>query len=99
MTRIRYAAPHTIDPSLIEIGDEIYVEHPKRKGVRTYVRGIVAHRSEHGKSRILSTAEGGTLLAWSPAGREGVKVLLYSRLEQTQEQLSLFPEIEERISA
>lgn len=101
MTRIRYAAPHTIDPSLVEIGDDILVEYSPSKGVTTYHRGIVAKSNYNGDTRSFITADGGTIAVWSPRDRRKLKILLYSRLEQTQESLFDFlpEETKERIGA
>lgn len=87
MARIKYAVPHTIDPSLIETGDEISVQHKKDQGVELTLRGIVGKRVDSGNVRYLCTKEGATLLAWEPSRKGTIKVLLWSREEITQQTL------------
>lgn len=79
--------PRRIDPSLIDLGDDISVEHKPVKGVTMTLRGIVAMRGL-GSTRYLATAEGATLLAWEPGKTSRVKVTLYGRAEP--EQATLF---------
>lgn len=71
--------PRPIKPELIEIGDDIEVTLPKTDGATHTIRGVVGKRNDHGAVRYLLTAEGYTLLAWSP-DRAGVKVTLHSRM-------------------
>lgn len=79
--------PRRIDPSLIEIGDDIAVEHKANRGLVVTQRGIVAKRIDHGSNRYLMTEEGATILAWEPGKNTGVKITLYGREEKPQETL------------
>lgn len=86
--RINYRTPQAIDPSVIEIGDDISVELPADKGLVTTLRGIVAKRHDHGSTRYLMTAEGATILAWEARKRVGApKVTIYGREEHPQAML------------
>jgi hypothetical protein len=77
MSRVRIPFPQVIDPSLIEIGDEISVHHKKDQGVEHILRGIVGKRIDSGNVRYLCTEEGATLLAWEPS-RVGITVMKHS---------------------
>jgi hypothetical protein len=79
--RRKIGQPRFIDPSLVETGDEISVEHTVNKGVTTTVRGIVAERLEQGSMRRFITSEGGTLMAWEPGRIAKIRVTLYAREE------------------
>lgn len=83
--------PRRIDPSLVEIGDDVSVEHPEDRGVTTTLRGIVAKRVDHGDTRYLMTKEGATLMAWSPKGNK-IKVTLFARDDVPQVTLFEMPE-------
>ena len=95
--------PRFIDPSLIEIGDEISVEHAPTKGVTTTLKGIVAKRTDAGDTRYLMTAEGSTLVAWSPRKNTKIRVTLLGREEPEHATMFDLPdniqEVQERISA
>lgn len=73
--------PRFIDPSLIELGDEISVEHKPDHGITTTLQGIVAKRADAGETRYLMTKEGATLLAWSPKRNAKYRVTLIAREE------------------
>ena len=79
--RRKIGQPRFIDPSLVEEGDEISVEHVENKGVTTTVRGVVDQRLEQGAMRRFITAEGGTLMAWEPGKLSKFRVTLYAREE------------------
>lgn len=76
-----FKIPQIIKPELIQIGDDISVTHKAVDGVTTIVRGIVSTRQDLGSVRNLSTAEGGTLLAWEPGVNTGVQILLHGRID------------------
>jgi hypothetical protein len=76
--------PRPIDPSLIEDGDDISVEHKANRGIVMTLRGVVAKRVDGGSTRYLMTAEGATLLAWEPGKKNAIKVTLYGREEPEQ---------------
>ena len=100
--RRKIGQPRFIDPSLIEIGDDISVEHKPQKGMTMTLRGIVAVRNDYGDTRYLSTREGATLLAWGPKKNVGVRVILYGREEAQEVAMFDLPdniqEVVERIS-
>ena len=98
MGTIPVRQPRYIDPSVIEIGDDVAVEHTASKGVVTTVRGIVAKRIDSGSTRYYVTAEGGTLFSWEPGKRNGIKVTLFGRSEQPQETLDWLDESRLRAS-
>ena len=100
MGRIKFKTPMEIDHSLIEIGDEISVEHKADRGIQTILKGIVGDRIYQGDVRLIVTIEGATLLAWEPKRKGTLKIFLHSRA--TQPQTTLFDddalsEIRERI--
>lgn len=91
--------PRRIDPSLVEIGDDIAVEHPEKRGIVTINRGIVASRMESGSTRYYLTKDGATLMAWDAKGINKIKVILYGRDEVPQTTLFELPgEVEKRIA-
>lgn len=99
--RTIYRIPIEIKPELVEIGDEIQVQHQRKRGITMILHGIVAQRNDHGATRFLATAEGADLLAWSAAGNRNIRVYLLSREEK--EQPTLFDidgmeEVRERIA-
>ncbi len=97
--RHKIGHPHYIDPSLIEIGDEVIVHHKPKRGITMTLTGIVAKRVDEGATRYLSTKEGSTLLAWSPKKNADIKVVLLSR--EASENTALFnlpEEVERRIA-
>lgn len=100
--RINYRQPQSIDPAVIEIGDDISVELPADRGVTTSLRGVVGKRVDHGSTRYLMTAEGATLLAWEAKRRnKGPKVTIYGREEHPQATLFDAPiddEIRDRLA-
>lgn len=87
MSTIPIKHPRRIDPSLVEIGDDISVEHKPDRGVTTILRGIVGKRVDNGQTRYLMTVEGATLIAWEPNRLNGYKVTLFGRDEPVQETL------------
>lgn len=91
--------PRRIDPSLVEIGDDISVQLKSDRGIVTTLRGVVGKRLDHGKVRYLMTNEGATLLAWEPNTTKRVIVTLFGREEYPQESMFELPqEIQERIA-
>lgn len=98
--RRKIGQPRFIDVSLIENGDEISVEYPTDRGITTTLKGIVDHRTDHGKTRYLMTAENATLVSWEPKKNAKVRVTLYSRLEPEGATIFDLPdEIRERMRA
>lgn len=101
--RRKIGQPRFIDPSLVEKGDEISVEHRENRGITTTLRGIVAKRVDSGQTRYLMTEEGATLLAWEPGRASKVKVTLYAREEPEQATIFDLPddikEVEQRIAS
>lgn len=92
--------PRRIDPSLVEVGDDISVEHPMTKGIITILRGVVHHRSEGGSTRYYHTEEGATLFAYDPTRTNKVKIVLYGRDEMPQSTLfETAEELKERIAS
>lgn len=92
--------PRSIDPSLIEEGDTIKVTFPKTGGLEITYTGTVHRRSDHGRTRILYTAEGTPILSWEPKGNKKVHVLLLHRAEKAQEVLDFFAmETPERLAS
>ena len=79
--RRKIGQPRFIDPSLVEVGDEISVEHVENKGVTTTVKGVVFERLEQGSMRRFITSEGGTLMAFEPGRISKFRVTLYAREE------------------
>ena len=79
--RRKIGQPRFIDPSLIEVGDEISVEHKPDRGVITTIRGVVGKRVDSGDTVYLITEEGATLLAWSAKRTNKYRVTLYAREE------------------
>lgn len=101
-TFVTYAIkqPRRIDPSLIEIGDDIFVEFPKGRGIVTSNRGIVGKIVKSGSARFLCTVEGATIMSWTPGSVNKVKVTLYGRAEKVTD--TLFDDMEsikERIAS
>lgn len=81
-------SPRTIDPSLIEQGDDISVEIIKpNRGIKTTKRGIVAKKIYSGKSQFYLTAEGATLFSFEPGRSHGLKIMLYGRAEVVSDTL------------
>lgn len=78
-----------IKPELIELGDTISVVHKRNQGVVSILEGIVHERRDSGNVRYLLTAEGATLLAWTP-GRTDVTVRLINRPAKPQPTLAYF---------
>ena len=93
MSTIAVRQPHRIDPSLVEIGDDISVEHKAERGIITTLRGIVAKRVDSGQTRYMITSEGATLLAWEPGRTNKIKVTLFGRDAKPVE--TLFDDIEQ----
>lgn len=94
--------PRRIDPSLIEIGDDIAVEHGPARGLTTTLRGIVAKEVKSGSTKFLMTSEGATILAWEIGKPIGVKITLYGREEFPQESLfdkTPIEELKERLAS
>jgi hypothetical protein len=87
MATIPIKQPRRIDPSLVEIGDDISVTFKKDRGLTTTNRGIVGKRMDSGSTRYLLTEEGATLLAWEPSRTKLVEVTLYGREEVPQSTL------------
>ena len=98
--RRKIGQPRFIDPSLIEEGDEISVEHREDKGITMTLRGIVDQCVDRGATRLLITKEGATLLAWSPGRINRVRVTLFAREEPDKATMFDLPEeIRERMRA
>lgn len=98
--RRKIGQPRFIDPSLVEVGDEVSVEHREDKGITTTNRGVVAARIDSGETRRFVTAEGGTLMAWAPGKINRIKVTLYAREEPEGATMFDLPtEIRERIAS
>lgn len=92
--------PRRIDPSLVEIGDDVSIEHPASRGVTTILRGIVHHRSESGSTRYYHTVEGATLFAYDPTKVNKIKIILYARDDVPQTTLFELPsELEQRFAS
>lgn len=87
MATIPITQPRRIDPSLVEVGDDISVEHKPDRGVTTTLRGIVGKRVDSGQTRYLMTTDGATILAWEPGRLNRYKVTLFGREEMPQEVL------------
>lgn len=99
MATIPIKQPRRIDPSLIETGDDISVEHMPNRGLTIINRGVVAKRIDRGSVRYLMTKEGATILAWEPGKKTGVKVILFGREEVSQSTLfDNMDELRERIA-
>lgn len=99
--RRKIGQPRFIDPSLVEEGDEISVEHKENRGIVTTLRGIVAKRRDEGATRYLVTEEGATLLSWDAKGNKQVKVTLFAREEpegSTIFELAGIDEVKKRIA-
>lgn len=91
--------PRRIDPSLVEIGDDISVEHKEDRGITTTLRGIVAKRVESGSTRYYLTKEGATLMAWQPGKSNKFKITLFARDDVPQSSLFDLPdELTERLA-
>jgi hypothetical protein len=91
--------PRRIDPSLVEIGDDISITRKPERGVTTTLRGIVGKRIDVGATRYMMTDEGATLFAWEAMQTVGLTITLYGREEKPQSTLfELDPEIERRIA-
>lgn len=96
----KIGSPRFIDPSLIEIGDEISVEHKPDKGITTTLKGVVAKRMDSGETRYLMTVEGATLLAWSPKKTSKYRVTLLGREEPENATIfDLLDETKDRIAS
>lgn len=93
MATLPIKQPRRIDPSLIEIGDDILIEHKTERGIATMLRGIVGKRVDSGKTRYLMTNEGATLLAWEPGKINKYKVILFGR--DATPQATLFDDMAE----
>lgn len=92
--------PRRIDPSLIEIGDDISVEFKKSRGLTTSNRGIVGKIVKSGAARFLCTSEGATIMSWTPGHKANVKVTLYGRAVKVQDTLfDAMDELRERIAS
>lgn len=79
--RRKIGHPRFIDPSLVEIGDKISVEHAEVKGIVTINNGVVANRLDQGYTRRFITAEGAVLLAWNIKANNSIRVTLLEREE------------------
>lgn len=98
MGRIKLREPRDIDPALVEIGDEISVHHKAKNGVSMSLRGIVAARNDHGKTRTYVTSENGTLFSVNTTQRHGLTITLHSRSEMPGQSLFEIDEIRERLA-
>lgn len=96
MKTLPIGQPRFIDPSLLDIGDDISVEYPKDRGIATTLRGIIGKRVESGRSVYYTTNEGATLLAWEPGRANKIRVVLFGRAAEPQETLDLWDEINKR---
>lgn len=85
--RINYPNPWEINPSLIEIGDDIEVHLPAKQGIKSTNRGVVASRKDVGSTRYYLTAENGTIFAADSKLPKRVKVFIYGRETVPQETL------------
>lgn len=93
--RRKIGQPRFIDPSLVEEGDEISVEHKEDKGITTILKGVVAKRIDTGAVRRYTTSENATLFAYEPGKPVRVRITLFAREEPTN--AGLF-DIEESIN-
>lgn len=99
MSTVPIKQPRRIDPSLVEIGDDVSVEYKMENGIIKTLRGIVGKRVDTGKTRYLLTKEGATLYSWSPERKAQITITLYGRAEQPQTTLFEIDEIRERIAS
>jgi hypothetical protein len=91
--------PRRIDPSLVEIGDDISITLKPERGITTTLRGIVGKRIDVGATRYMMTDEGATLFAWEAKRTVGLTITLYGRSDCPQTSLfELEPEVEKRIA-
>lgn len=79
--------PRLIDPSLIEVGDDISVTMKPNKGIISTKRGIVAKKVYSGKSQFYMTEEGSTIFAFEPGRSHGLTIMLYGRAQVVSETL------------
>lgn len=99
MATLPIKQPRRIDPSLLEVGDDISVEHPADRGMTVTIRGIIAKQMKSGQTRYFMTNEGATILAWEIGKKLRVKVTLFGR--DATPQATLFDsmdEVRERIA-
>ena len=87
MSTIPIGRPRRIDASLVEIGDDISVEHEAERGLTPSVRGIVAKKVILNNVRHYMTKEGATIMSWTPNAVSKVKVTLYGRDAKPMETL------------
>lgn len=98
--RLVFRLPEKIDPSLINIGDEISVEHKSDNGLTTTVRGIVGKQASFHSVKHLMTDQGATILTWTPGKDHGLKVMRHSKLEMVQNTLfDAMDEVRKRIAS
>jgi len=90
--RRKIGQPRFIDPSLVEIGDEISVQLKEDHGITTTLLGVVAKRLDVGTTRYLITKENSTILAWDVKRTRGVKVTLIAREEPEQSSMFNLPD-------
>jgi hypothetical protein len=79
--RRKIGQPRFIDPSLVEEGDEISVEHKEDRGITTILKGVVAKRIDTGTVRRFTTSENATLFAYEPGKPVKIRITLYAREE------------------
>lgn len=91
--------PRRIDPSLVEVGDDISVELPHDRGITTSLRGIIFKRVDSGSTRYYMTKEGATLFAYDPTKVNKIKLTLFARDDMPQSTMFDMPEIEERLAS
>ncbi len=87
MATFAIKTPRRIDPSLVEHGDDISVEHKPERGLTSSVRGIVDKIAVIGSGRHFLTSEGATILVWFPGKANTAKITLYGRAEAVQDVL------------
>lgn len=92
--------PRRIDPSLVEVGDDVSVELPTDRGITTTLRGIVKSVVRSNATNYYMTEEGATLFAHTPGHVNKIKVTLFARDDVPQTAMfELTEEIKERLAS
>lgn len=93
--RVTGRLPRVIPPETVEVGDFISYQGPEERGRRVTFTGLVGYRQDVGDVRTYYTAEGASLLAWSPGRKMGTVTLLRAA-EYPAQPLELFEGLSER---